>query len=96
MSGVICSAPCKKITPAFICGSSRACRVRTRGSGNMTVIFGAAVLARVVFVETPTMCGLESTTMPVFANVGLQLADAMFGLSWRNRGGGVSGGSSGI
>ena len=62
----------------------------------MAGIFGAAVLARVVFVDPPTMVVSKSTTMPVVANGGLQLADATFGFSWRNQGGGVSGGSSGI
>ena len=60
----------------------------------MTGLFGAAVLACVVFVDIPIMGGVESTTIPIVVNGGLQLADAAFGFSGRNRGGGVSGGGS--
>ena len=62
----------------------------------MIVSFGAAVLACVVFVDTPTIGGAESTIMPVVVNGGLQLSDATFGLGCSNRGYGVSGGGSGI
>ena len=55
-----------------------------------------AVLARVIFVDTPTVGGSKSTTMPIVSNGGLYLADATIGFSGRNRGGGVSGGGSGI
>ena len=65
-------------------------------SENMTGIFGASVLARVVFVDAPTVGREESTTMSIVANGGLKLADAKFGFSWRNEGGGVNGGGSGI
>ena len=43
----------------------------TCGSGNMAGFLGAVVLARVIFVDTPTMGGTESTTMPIVANGGL-------------------------
>ena len=62
----------------------------------MAGLFGAAGFARVVFIDPPTMGGAESTTMPVVANGGLQLDDATFGIRLRNRGGGVSSGSSNI
>ena len=62
----------------------------------MAGLFGAAVLASVVFVDPQTMSGSEITTMRVVVNVGLQLDDAKFGFSWRNRGGRVSGGGSSI
>ena len=58
--------------------------MRACGSGHITGIFIASVLARVVLVDSPTMGGAESTTMPIFANVSLQLADVMFGFRWRN------------
>ena len=96
MSGYIRSAPGKKIIPTFVCGSDQAFRVRTCGSGHITGIFVASVLACVVFVDSPTMGGAESTTVSIVANGSLQLAGATFGFSWRNRGGGVSGGGSGI
>ena len=56
------------------------------GSGNMAIIFGAAVLACVVFVDLPTIGGVEITVIPVVANGDLQLADATFGFSRRNKG----------
>ena len=71
MSGACWNALWQKIVPAFIDGSSRACKVRTCGSGNMAGIFGAAVLAHVIFIDTPSMGGEESTTMPIIANGGL-------------------------
>ena len=42
----------------------------TYDSGNMAGLLGAAVLARVIFVETQTMGGTESSTMPIVGNVG--------------------------
>ena len=62
----------------------------------MIGMFGAAVLACVVFVDTPTMGGSESTIMTVVVNGGLQFSDATFGFRWSNRGYGVSDGGSGI
>ena len=61
----------------------------------MAGLLGASVLARVIFVDTPTVGRAESTTMPIVANGRLYLDDATFGFSERNRGGGVSGGGSG-
>ena len=54
------------------------------------------VLARVISVDNLTMGGAESTTMTIVANGRLSLSDVTFGFSGRNRGGGVSGGGSGI
>ena len=65
-------------------------------SGNMAGLCGASVLARVIFVDTPTMGGTEISTMPIVVNNVLYLADATFGISEKKRGGGVSGGGSGI
>ena len=70
--------------------------MRTCGSGHMAGLFGAGVIACVVFVDAPTVGREESTTMSIVANGGLKLADAKFGFSWRNEGGGVNGGGSGI
>ena len=50
----------------------------------MNRLFGAAVLACVIFVGAPTTGGTEITTMPIVVNGGLKLADAMFGFSWIN------------
>ena len=71
MSGACWNALWQKIVPAFIDGSSRACRVSACGSGNMARIIGAAVIARVIFVDIPTMGGAESSTMPIIASGGL-------------------------
>ena len=43
----------------------------TCGSGKMAGLLGAAVLARVIFIDTPTMGGTEISTMPIVANGGL-------------------------
>ena len=40
-------------------------------SGNMAGLLGAAVPVRVIFVDTPTVGGAESTTMPIVTNSGL-------------------------
>ena len=61
----------------------------------MIGIFGAAVVACVVFVDTLTIGGAESTIMPVVVNGGLKLSDATFVFRWSNIGDGVSGGGSG-
>ena len=62
----------------------------------MARLFGAEVIARVVFVDTPTMGETESSTMPINANSGLYLDNAPFGISWRNQEDGFSGDGSGI
>ena len=50
----------------------------------MAGMFGMVVLACVIFVDTPTMGGAESTTMPIVAKGGLYLSDAKFGFSGSN------------
>ena len=43
----------------------------TRGSEKMAGLLGAAVIDRVIFVDTPTMGGTEISTMQIVANGGL-------------------------